>query len=207
MLMPKGLRILAIAPHIDDVEIGAGGTLHAWSADNTVYYVGMSTPPNVHEASFMAEFRASLDALNISSDRVIRKEYNPRDLACDRVQILDDFFHMKRDLKPDVVLVPNGHDVHQAHEVVFSEARRVFKHSTILGYECPWNNFAFDSSVFVRLSAENMEAKKKAVSAFRSQTSRPFFQDTGVYEDLARVRGLQAGCPLAECFQAIRIIV
>src|SRR5262249_29050797 len=126
MLMVKGLRILAIAPHIDDVELGAGGALHAWSADNTGFYLRPSIPPDVHEASFMEAFRASLDALHIGSDRVIRKEYNPRDLASDRVQILNDFFHIKRDLEPDVVLVPNGHDVHQAHEVVFAEARRVF---------------------------------------------------------------------------------
>src|SRR5262249_13871155 len=107
----------------------------------------------------------------------------------------------------DVVLVPNSHDVHQSHEVVFAEARRAFKHSTILGYELPWNNFVFDSSVFVRLSAENMEAKKRAVGAFRSQTARPYFKDSDVYEDGARLRGLQAGCQFAECFQAIRIIV
>jgi LmbE family N-acetylglucosaminyl deacetylase len=207
MLTLKGLRILAIAPHIDDVEMGAGGALHAWSTDNEVHYVGLSIPPHVNKASFMEEFRMSLDALNIRGDRVIRKEYNPRDLASDRVQILDEFYHMKQDLQPDVVLVPTGNDVHQAHEVVFAEARRAFKHSTILGYELPWNNFVFDSSVFVRLSAENMEAKKKAVSAFRSQTSRPFLKDSAVYEDLARVRGLQAGCQFAECFQAIRILL
>lgn len=207
MFALRGLTILAIAPHIDDVELGAGGALHAWSADNTVYYVGLSIPPNTHEASFMEEFRVSLDALNISWDRAIRKAYNPRDLASDRVQILNDFYHMKQDLEPDVVLVPTSHDMHQAHEVVFAEARRAFKHSTILGYELSWNNFVFDSSVFVRLSPENMEAKKKAVSAYRSQTSRPFLKDSAVYEDLARLRGLQAGCPLAECFQAIRIIL
>src|SRR5262249_6555325 len=91
MFALRGLTILAIAPHIDDVELGAGGALHAWSADNTVYYVGLSIPPNTHEASFMEEFRVSLDALNISWDRAIRKAYNPRDLASDRVQILNDF--------------------------------------------------------------------------------------------------------------------
>jgi LmbE family N-acetylglucosaminyl deacetylase len=207
MLTLKGQRILAIAPHIDDVETGAGGALHAWSADNEVHYLGLSIPPNVDKASFLEEFRNSLEALDISSDRVMRKEYNPRDLASVRVQILDEFYHLKQDLKPDVVLVPNGDDVHQAHQVVFEEARRAFKQATILGYELPWNNFVFNGSVFVRLAAENLEAKKKAVNAFTSQKSRPFLKDGSVYEDLARVRGLQAGCQFAECFQGIRIML
>ena len=105
------------------------------------------------------------------------------------------------------MLVPNGHDVHQSHEVVFAEARRAFKQTTILGYELSWNNFVFDSSVFVRLSADNIAAKKKAVGAFKSQTSRPFLKDSAACEPLARMRGLQAGCQYAECFQAIRIIL
>ncbi len=45
MFQIKGKTVLAIAPHIDDVELGAGATLHYLGKDNRIYYVGLSLPP------------------------------------------------------------------------------------------------------------------------------------------------------------------
>ena len=205
MLPLTGQRIIAIAPHIDDVELGAGATVYRLAKTNEVYYVGLSLPPLVDEATFMAEFGVSVGHLGLDPSRVITRRYDPRDLFSTRSEILQLFYDLARDLRPALVLMPNGNDIHQSHEVVHAEARRAFKFTTMLGYELPWNSMDFSMDVFVTLTEEDVNAKVDAINAYRTQKSRLFFSND-IVADLARVRGKQVGREFAECFELIRMI-
>ncbi|HEY7879138.1 MAG TPA: hypothetical protein VIC55_12975, partial [Gemmatimonadaceae bacterium] len=96
-------------------------------------------------------------------------------------------------------------DIHQSHEVVYAEARRAFKFTTLLGYELPWNSMDFPMDVFITLSREEVETKVAAINAFATQKRRLFFSND-IVGDLARVRGKQVGREYAECFELIRLI-
>ncbi|MBA3354434.1 MAG: PIG-L family deacetylase [Pyrinomonadaceae bacterium] len=206
MLSLSGLKVIAIAPHIDDVELGAGATIHHLNNDNQVYYVGLSLPPLIDSHTFMEEFQESSRILGLDKDRIILRNFNPRNLFDARGDILQLFFDLSKDLKPDLVLIPNSQDIHQSHEVVFAEARRAFKYTTILGYELPWNSLDFSMDVFITVDREDVEAKVAAINAYRTQKSRIFFAND-IVGDLARVRGKQIGREYAECFELTRLIV
>ena len=206
MLSLINRTVLAISPHIDDVELGAGGTLHALAQQNAVHYVGLSVPPDVERHVFLAEFHESARILGLDTARTILKDFNPRNLFDARIDILQLFYDLNTKLHPDVVLIPNSNDLHQSHEVVFAEARRAFKYGTVLGYELPWNNMEFSMDVFVTLREENVAAKVAAINAYRTQKHRMFFSND-IVGDLARVRGKQIGASYAECFELIRLIV
>ncbi len=206
MLSFSGLKVIAIAPHIDDVELGAGATIHHLNKNNQVYYVGLSLPPLIDSHTFMEEFQESSRILGLDQDRIILRNFNPRNLFDARGDILQLFFDLNKDLKPDLVLIPNSQDIHQSHEVVFSEARRAFKYTTILGYELPWNSLDFSMDVFITVDREDVEAKVAAVNAYRTQKNRMFFSND-IVGDLARVRGKQIGREYAECFELTRLIV
>ena len=205
MLALHGRKILAISPHIDDVELGAGATVYRLAKTNEVHYVGLSLPPLVDCATFMREFEESSNILGLSRDRMYLKQYDPRDLFSTRSEILQLFYDLARDIRPDLVLCPNGKDIHQSHEVVYAEARRAFKFSTIFGYELPWNSLDFSMDVFITLTKEEVDAKVAAINAFRTQKSRLFFSND-IVGDLARVRGKQVGREYAECFELVRMI-
>jgi LmbE family N-acetylglucosaminyl deacetylase len=198
--------ILAIAPHVDDVELGVGANIHRLSKSNTVYYVALSLPPLVQKDVFMQEFGESTKHLGIRPDRIILRDYDPRNLFDARSEILQLFFDLNKQLKPDVVFIPNSKDIHQSHEVVFAEARRAFKWGTILGYELPWNSMEFPMDVFLTVSKEDVDAKIAAINAYKTQKNRMFFSND-IVGDLARVRGKQIGRPYAECFELIRMII
>ena len=207
MLLIEGQTVLAIAPHIDDVELGAGGTIHKLMENqNTVYYVGLSQPPDIDRTEFMEEFRASRSRLGIPEENLILRNYDPRNLFDSRTDILQLFFDLNSRLKPDLVLIPNSKDIHQSHEVVHAEARRAFKYLTILGYELPWNSMEFSMDVFITLSENNVKAKVEAINCYRTQKHRMFFSND-IVGDLAHVRGKQIGHNYAECFELIRMIV
>ncbi len=206
MLSLSGLKVVAIAPHIDDVELGAGATIHHLNKNNQVYYVGLSLPPLIDSHTFMEEFQESSRILGLDKDRIILRKFNPRNLFDARGDILQLFFDLNKDLKPDLVLIPNSQDIHQSHEVVFAEARRAFKYITVLGYELPWNSLDFSMDVFITVDREDVEAKVAAINAYRTQKNRMFFSND-IVGDLARVRGKQIGREYAECFELTRLIV
>lgn len=154
----------------------------------------------------MEEFQESSRILGLDKERIILRNFNPRNLFDARGDILQLFYDLNKELKPDLVLIPNSHDIHQSHEVVFAEARRAFKYTTILGYELPWNSLDFSMDVFITVTLEDVEAKVAAINAYRTQKSRIFFEND-IVGDLARVRGKQIGREYAECFELTRLIV
>ena len=202
----KNKIILAIAPNLDDIELGLGATIHKLSKDNTIHYLGLSMPPLVEKDIFMQEFWESCKHLKLSKERMVLKDYNPRDLFKDRMDILQLFYDTNKAIKPDIVFVPNSKDIHQSHQVTYQEARRAFKYSTILGYELPWNSMSFDMDVLIEVSKENIEAKQESINSFESQKARTFFSND-IITDLAKLRGKQIGKDFAECFELTRIII
>lgn len=208
MLSISNKTIFAIAPHVDDVELGAGATLHHLSNEksNRVYYIGLSMPPLVNETVLMEEFNQSYKFLNLDSSRIILRNYDPRNLFESRTEILQLFYDLNTEYKPDIVFIPNSKDIHQSHEVVYAEACRAFKFTTILGYELPWNNMEFNMDVFITVTEEDIRAKITAINAYKTQKNRIFFSND-IVGDLARVRGKQIGHKYAECFELIRMIL
>jgi LmbE family N-acetylglucosaminyl deacetylase len=206
MLELKGKTVVAIAPHLDDVELGAGATIHHLAKSNKVYYVGLSMPPLVERDVLMSEFHESTKILGIDPTRVILRDYDPRNLFEARGEILQLLYDLNKELKPDLVLLPNSTDIHQSHEVVFAEGRRAFKFTNIIGYELPWNSIQFSMDIFVTLGREDVEAKISAINAYHTQKDRLFFSND-IVGDLARVRGKQVGQEYAECFELIRLIL
>jgi LmbE family N-acetylglucosaminyl deacetylase len=159
----------------------------------------------VDENIFMKEFEESSRILGLTPNRTILRQFDPRDLFSTRSEILQLFYDLNRDIRPTLVLIPNGKDIHQSHEVVYAEARRAFKFTTLLGYELPWNSMDFPMDVFITLSREEVETKVAAINAFATQKRRLFFSND-IVGDLARVRGKQVGREYAECFELIRLI-
>jgi len=202
----NGKTILAIAPHIDDVELGLGGTIAKLIESNEIHYIGLSFPPLVNEDTLLNEFHDSMHILGLKEANVILKNFNPRDLFSSRIEILDFLFQFGKKVNPDIVFIPSSGDIHQSHEVVFAEARRALKFSTILGYELPWNCMQFNMDVFITLSQEEVNKKTAAINAYTTQKERIFFSND-IVMDLARVRGKQIGQQYAECFELIRLIV
>jgi len=205
MLSLTNQRIIAVAPHIDDVELGAGAIISRLTKTNDVYYVGLSLPPLVDAATFMSEFEESSTILGLKPEHVIIRSYDPRDLFDTRSEILQLFYDLYRQIEPSLVIIPNGHDIHQSHEVVHAEARRAFKHTTLLGYELPWNSMDFSMDVFITVTQEEVDAKVAAINTFKTQKNRRFFSNN-IVADLARVRGKQIGRDYAECFELVRLI-
>lgn len=204
--------ILVLAPHTDDGEFGCGGTIARFLEEGReVYYTAFSTcgasvPQERPKDILKTELLAAMDVFQIPRDRVIILDYPVREFPALRQEILDDLIRLGKQLDPGIVLAPSVHDIHQDHHTVAEEARRAFKHTTLLSYEVPWNHFTFENQVYVALERRHVDRKLAAIACYKTQRNRPY-ADPAFTEGQVRIHGVQAGCGYAEVFEAVRWIL
>jgi LmbE family N-acetylglucosaminyl deacetylase len=142
MFDPK--RILVLAPHTDDGELGCGGTIAKFCAEGRqVYYVAFclcskSLPDKFPPDTLEKECRQATSLLGIPSSQLILYNYEVRNLPQFRQEILEELLYLHKDLQPDMVLLPAASDIHQDHHVVHQEGLRAFRNTTFAGYELPY---------------------------------------------------------------------
>jgi LmbE family N-acetylglucosaminyl deacetylase len=209
--MIKGKKILLLAPHPDDPEYACGASIANWSKDNELYYAAfspckISLPEGFPEDALYQEMQASLSVLGIPDSNVITYNYPVRRFSEHRQDILEEMVKLRKRFQPDLVVMPNSNDIHQDHKVVYEEGVRAFKHSSLLGYELPWNNLQFVSNFHVKLEKADLDTKWKSISCYKSQEMRAYKSEE-FFVGLARVRGMQVGSEFAEAFELIRWIL
>ena len=205
-------RVLILAPHTDDAELGCGGTIAKWlEAGSEIHVTVFSTakeslPAGSPETLLVDEFYGAMGSYPISRERTTVLDYPVRRLSYHRQEVLEDMVRMRNQINPQLVLVPSVHDVHQDHQVVYAEAVRAFRSCSLWGYELPWNHFQFSTQAYVSLSEDHVAAKLRSLQAYRSQIEmgRSYFEADFV-RGLARMRGVQIGEQMAEAFEVIRM--
>lgn len=205
-------KILVLSPHTDDGELGAGGTIHRFITEGKdVFYIAFSTaeeslPAGFPKDTLAKEVQKATSILGIKKENLIIFGHQVRKLNYVRQDILEDLVRIKKDIKPNLVLMPSLHDVHQDHTTIAQEGLRAFKDTSILGYELIWNNLSFDTTCFVKLEEKNIEAKFNALQSYKSQAGRKYMSKEFIYAH-ALTRGVQASCNYAEAFEVLRWII
>ena len=196
-------NILALAPHTDDIELGCGGLLRKYNNSN-IFILAFSEAPETRPGNIQQEFKESCEFMGAQYQFL---GLQPRTLRDNQQKILDHLWQLNKEQDFDLVLCPSSYDNHQDHEVVRDEACRIFKHTTILGYETPWNNRRFHTDLFVRLTQQQINDKMFMINLYKSQFGREMFKDKECALNLAKIRGLQIKCQYAEAYEVIRCVL
>jgi len=205
-------NVLVLAPHTDDGELGAGGTISLLLENNAmVYYVAFSTAKEsvrdgLPSDILKTEVKNATRTLGIKEENLIIFDYQVRQLNFHRQEILEDLIMLRKKVSFDLVLVPSLNDIHQDHLTVAEEGLRAFKSTSVLGYELIWNNLTFNTTCFVKLEERHLLNKISALSKYESQAERNYFSPEFV-KSLAKTRGVQIGAPYAEAFEVIRWVM
>jgi len=205
-------RILILAPHADDGEFGAGGSISKLqSHGHIINYVSFASvakyaPPELPKDFYITELKEATKYLNIPPDNLIIYDFEVRKLNYVRQEILEEMIKIRDDFHPDLVFLPSPNDTHQDHGTISSEGIRAFKYTSLLGYELPWNTIQFNTQAFIKLTSRHLDDKIGAISAYKSQTNRPYF-DVDFIKGLAKTRGVQIGAEYAEAFEVIRWVL
>jgi LmbE family N-acetylglucosaminyl deacetylase len=206
-------RILALAPHTDDIEFGAGGAVARWVEEGKeVFYVAFSTaeksvPEGFSKNILEQEVKQSTKVLGIAEDNLLILKFEVRKFPEFRQDILEIMVSLREKLKPDLVLLPSLKDIHQDHHTIAEEGIRAFKYTAnILAYEIPWNLLSFETSSFVILQKRHLDKKVQAIKCYRSQQHKHYASETSIY-GFAGTRGVQINAEYAESFEIIRWVI
>jgi N-acetylglucosamine malate deacetylase 1 len=211
-LMSSMQRVLVLAPHTDDAELGCGGTIARLLREGEDVFVAAfstaeeSLPPGAAPTRLRDEFQVAMQTLGIPLENILVFGYPVRRLSYYRQELLEELVKLRSQVNPGMVFLPSASDLHQDHQVLNIEGLRCFKDMTVWGYELPWNNIGFPAQAFVTLEPCDLQAKWKALQAYKSQfeLARPYFSWEFI-EGLARVRGVQVKAPYAEAFEVMRL--
>lgn len=206
--MSRGLSVLAVGAHPDDIELGCGGTLvaHSRRGDSVALLIltdGNGRPQSAPGAR-VAEAEAA--AAMLGASRVFWGNLDDRAVPEGRetVEAIDAVIE---EVQPDIVYTLWGVDTHQdhrvTHEATLAAARRV---SRILLYESP-TSLNFQPTLFVDVS-EVLDRKLEALAAHASQVEANQLVDPEALAAEARFRGFEARLPhgKAEGFAVARFV-
>lgn len=206
-----GDKILLLSPHTDDAELGCGATISKMIRQGkTVYYAAFSACeqsvlPSFPKDILIHEVKQATAALGISPENLHLFRYEVRTFNYHRQEILDDLIRLRETLKPDTILMPCLHDIHQDHKTMAEEALRAFKFGNIFCYELPWNNLNFSTAAFEVVEEEDAQCKVDALAKYQSQAHRLYANEEFLRSQL-RMRGVQISRRYAEAFEVIRLI-
>lgn len=203
-------RVLLLGPHPDDIEFSSGGTVNKmidYGVD--VHYAVFSmceksVPKGLPKNIIRKELIEASEFMGIKKSNLYLFDYEVRCLPEHRQEILEDMVKLNKDVKPDLILLPSSHDVHQDHKTIYEEGLRAFKYSMIIGYEMPWNNFNSNYNLYILLDEANLNYKIETLKFYKSQDFRTYNTEDFIIS-LAKVRGMQIKEKYAEAFEVIRL--
>jgi LmbE family N-acetylglucosaminyl deacetylase len=212
------MRILAVGAHPDDVEVGCGGTLVQYTQKGHEVYILVLSHGEASGDPQIRKKECELAAKIIGAE-IFFGDLKDTKIA-DGIETIMAIENVMNQIKPDYIFSHSSKDGHQDHRNVgfatLSAARRSKK---VLLYESPAALREFCPQVFVDIST-TFSFKMKALEAFGSQVSKPYFQGVNMsdesrkfsyvlnaVEGLAVYRGFQAGVQLAEAFEVGRYIL
>jgi len=201
-------KVLVLAPHPDDVELGCGAFVNRLIEDGAeVFYAvfspcTISVPEGFEKDILYQELDNSCKVLGVKNSNIIKFNFPVREFPKHRQEILEELINLKKKIKPELILLPSSNDLHQDHSVINAEGVRAFKTNTVLGYELPWNNRVSINNFFVNVSEKNINCKIDALKSYKSQGFRIYFNDDFIM-NLAKMRGALIGNKYAESFEFI----
>jgi len=223
-------RVLVIAPHPDDAELGMGGTIVKHKQQND--YVAVATlctenfrncpgeptdqQQGVHSVNEAINAQKVLDY-----DDLLLCGLNDQTLDGPIINILDVLEPIYNKVKPSIVYVTHYGDNNQDHRAAF-EATQVlcrpggkYPPKKFLTYETPSSteqapklqHTVFLPNYYITLTAEDLEKKIQAFECYKSEIRPlPNPRNADGLCNYAIVRGMECNADFAEAFQLIRYI-
>ncbi|MCB0589443.1 MAG: PIG-L family deacetylase [Phaeodactylibacter sp.] len=206
----KGLDILCLGAHCDDIEIGCGGALlkliREYPVRHVKWVVFTSNEQRKEEALHSAdEFLQGVESRDV---RVL--DYRDAFLPFYAREIKEYFEAVQKEFTPNLVFTHYREDRHQDHRLLSELAWNTFRNHLILEYEIPkYDGDLGMPNCFVQLTEEQAHRKAEILlNCFASQKKKHWF-DKETFLALLRIRGMESASPTryAEAFHLRKMVL
>ena len=217
------MRVLVIAPHMDDEVLGVGATIARRVHEGDEVHVCVVAHRVYDHVFDDAKNRAEMECAKRARAVLGYKELYFLDLPDERLDacLQDVIIPLERcvgEIRPEIVYLNHRGDNHQDHRAVFQAAMVALRPAatpglrTVLCYETPSSTeqappvseAAFLPQVYVNV-ADHLEAKVQALRCYQTEARAfPHPRSEEAIRLLARHRGVESGFAAAEAFVVLR---
>ena len=202
----KGKRIFFIGAHPDDIEIGCGALIANIQNFTEVFCITLSdNQKNPSLVNVVKEHNESMRILGIDEEHSFLESFETRRFIHSRQEILEYLFSMNKKYKPDMVFVHSNSDLHQDHGTVTQESLRVFRGTSLFGYDVIRSSYGFFPTFLIEVNESDVEKKIEALSAYKTYKDIYYFAPELTRAIMVR-NGAIAEKKYAEGFDILRII-
>ena len=201
----KHKTVLAIGPHPDDIELGCFGTMCKYAQEwSNVHFLilskgegGTDEWDRIEEAKKSAALLQCKLHLEDLPDRYMTEWQ-------ETISVIEK--HIKK-IKPDIVFIPSGNDVHQDHRAIYNAclvAVRLVDEVYI--YQAPSTTMGFQPTMYFDIT-DFIKTKTKAVRIHSTQWGKVYMAERAV-EWLAEYRAFDIfrNDRYMEAFEVLRIV-
>lgn len=188
----KGLKLLCLGAHCDDIEIGCGGTIlkliDEYEIDQITWVVFTSNDVRKQEAICSAkQFLKSVKNVDI---QVL--DFQDGFLPSTWSNVKAEFEKIKQDFLPDIIFTHYRNDLHQDHRTLNELTWNTFRNHLILEYEIlKYDGDLGTPNLFVPLKNNQIKEKKEIIiNSFKSQLNKQWFDDM-LLTSTMRIRGVE----------------
>lgn len=206
----KGISLLLLGAHCDDIEIGCGGTLLKLIEDYNISRVNwvVFSSDDLRKEEALASARQFLKSITNAEIKIM--DFQDGYLPAFWGKIKDEFENLKDELTPDIVFTHYRNDLHQDHRVINELTWNTFRNHLILEYEIPkYDGDLGNPNLFVPLAESHITQKKKIIlDSFKSQLNKQWFDDS-LLTSMMRIRGVECGSEshFAEAFYNRKMVL
>jgi LmbE family N-acetylglucosaminyl deacetylase len=202
-------KVLCLGAHADDIEIGCGGTILRWTAEqrNLEFCWVVFSSDNQRRKEALRSARLFLQG-SCKSEVLVE---NFRDGFFPYVASgIKEYFEGLKQFSPDMVLTHYRHDRHQDHRLVSDLTWNTFRRELILEYEIPkYDGDLGQPNLFVHLNRQECETKVRYIlDVFKTQTSKQWLTEDTLTA-IMRLRGVESNAPekFAEAYYCRKMIL
>ena len=203
-------RVLCLGAHCDDIEIGCGGSILRWIAEQPgleFYWVVFSSDRERRKEALRS---SDIFLRGARKKKVCVEDFRNGFFPYVATEIKEYFEDLKDRFSPDIILTHWRDDRHQDHRLLSDLTWNTFRQHLILEYEIPkYDGDMGQPNLFVPLDEQLCQRKIGTIlDTYKSQADKHWFtEDT--FRAILRLRGMEAAAPerYAEAFYCRKMVL
>jgi len=164
-----GLKVLVISTHMDDAELGCGGSIHKHivDGDRVIWHTMIGDGYGKLNDILKSEFISSMKVMGVDEWAL----HNFKKSTFDISELRDCIYQLWQMIMPDIAYIPWPGSRHPEHRAVGTSAVQVSwaSNTEIYAYTVPNDIAGFVPNTFSVLDEEAVIARNRAISQYESQ--------------------------------------